>query len=65
MAQRAWQETELRRERWSDQGTGAGDRREVVAEEHPLRRRDKVAAVVQPLGGRGAPNVESEDTNPR
>ena len=52
--QRAWQVPELRRERWTDQGTGAGDRREVVAEEHPLRRGDKVAAVVQPLGGRRA-----------
>ena len=57
---RAGQEPELRGQRRPDQRPGAGDGGEVVAEEHPLRRRHEVAAVVQPLGGRGAPRIEVE-----
>ena len=41
-------------------GPGAGDRREVVAEEHPSVRRHEVAAVVEPLGRRRARGVELE-----
>ncbi len=52
---RAGQEAELRGERRPDERPGAGDGREVMAEEHPLRRRHEVAAVVEPLGRRGAP----------
>ena len=58
---RAGQEAELRRERRTDERAGAGDRREVMAEEDPLVRRHEVAAVVEPLGRRRAARVEPED----
>ena len=45
--ERAGQEAELRGERRADQRAGAGDGREVVAEDHPLRCRHEIAAVVQ------------------
>ena len=46
------QESELRRERWSDEWSRSGDRREVMAEHDPPIRRDVVAAIVQSLGRR-------------
>ena len=43
----------------TDQRPGAGDRREVMAVEHPPLRRHEVAPVVEPLGRRGPPPVET------
>ena len=60
--ERAGQIAELRGEHRADQRSGAGDGREMMAEEHPAVGRHEVAAVVEPLGRRGAPVVETEDT---
>ena len=46
---------------WTDQWASAGDGRKVVAEEHPLRRDDEVATVVQPLSWRRSARVEAKD----
>src|SRR5207249_10778085 len=53
-------EAELRAEHRPDQGPRTGDRREVVAVEYPLIGGHVVAAVREPLGGRGAAVVEGE-----
>ena len=57
----AGQISELRGQRWSDERTRAGDRREVVAEDHPPVRRDKVASVIETDGRSRPPGVERED----
>ena len=49
---------ELRGEHRTDQRTGAGDRREMMAEEHPAVRRIVVCAVVLPVRRRDARVVE-------
>ena len=54
---RAGQVTHLRRQHRPDQRAGAGDRREVVAEEHTPVHRHVVLAVLVVLGGRRAPVV--------
>ena len=59
--ERPRQVAELRRERRPDERPGAGDRREVVAEDHPAVRGHEVAPVVEPLGRRRARGVERED----
>jgi hypothetical protein len=51
---------ELGGEHRTHERPGAGDGREVVAEEDPPRGRHEVAAVLQPLGGCGAAVVEFE-----
>ena len=55
------QVAELGGQHRADQRARAGDRGEVVAEEHPAGGRHEVAAVGQPLGRRGPAVVEAED----
>ena len=55
------QETKLRGECRTDERSGTRDRREVMPVRHPLVRRVKIAAVVEPFG-RGRPAiVQSKD----
>jgi hypothetical protein len=58
--QRSRQVAELRRQRRTDQRPRASDRREVMAEHDPAMRRHEIAAVVEPLAGRGASGVQRE-----
>ena len=51
-------EAELRREHGPDERARTGDRREVMAEQHPLVRRVEVVAVLQRVRRRDAPVVE-------
>ena len=57
----AGQIAELRGERGPDERAGAGDRREMVAEDDPAIRRHEVAPVVEPLRRRRTLGVERED----
>ncbi len=52
---------ELGGECWADEGTGAGDGGEVVAEEDPFVRWFVVVAIAKTLGGSGAEGVEHHD----
>jgi hypothetical protein len=52
---------ELRREHGPDERPGAGDRREVVAEQHPARRRVIVVPVILRVRGRASRVVEDEE----
>ena len=52
---------ELRREHRADERTGAGDRGEVMAEQHPAAGRMIVLAVVQRVRRRDARVVERHD----
>ena len=57
----ARKESELRREDRADERTGAGDRREVVAEEDDPVRRVEVLSVLEPVRRRRSQIVEDED----
>ena len=54
-------EPELRGQDGTEQRARAGNRREVVAEQHPLVRRVVVVAVLQSVRRRDAPVVEHHD----
>jgi hypothetical protein len=58
--QRAGQVTELRGEGRTDQGPGAGDGGEVMAEHDPAIGRHEIAAVIQTFGRRRATGVEHQ-----
>ncbi len=60
--QRARQVTELHGESGTDQWAGAGNRGEVMAEQHPALGGNVVAAVAQSLGWRGAGPVGDINT---
>ena len=52
--------SELRRQRRPHQRAGSGDRREMVSEQHPLRRRDVIVPVLQRVRGGDAPVVQRQ-----
>ena len=58
--QQSRQKTKLRRQHRTNQRTGAGDRREVMAEQHPLVCRVIVVTVVHRLRRHGARIVKRE-----
>src|SRR5262249_13531049 len=58
---RPGEKAELCRERGPNEWTGAGDRREVMAEHDPSVRRHVVATIVQALGWRHPIRIERED----
>ena len=59
--ERARQIPKLRGQHWPDQRAGTGNGGEMVSEDNPFIRLDKVLAVVVNFAGRGAAVVEHQD----